>query len=40
MQTRGRNTLVIEQHDEALRHYIEFLSDVQDDSAPNLIMRN
>lgn len=33
MQTRGRNTLVIEQHDEALRHYIEQLSDDQDNSA-------
>ena len=32
MQTRGRNTLVIELHDEASRHYIELLSDVQDDS--------
>ncbi|KAH0637694.1 hypothetical protein KY290_017147 [Solanum tuberosum] len=32
MQTRGRNTLVIEQHDEALRHYIEQLSDDQDNS--------
>jgi len=33
MQTRGHNTLVIEQHDEALRHYIEQLSDDQDNSA-------
>uniref|UniRef100_M1DID4 Uncharacterized protein n=1 Tax=Solanum tuberosum TaxID=4113 RepID=M1DID4_SOLTU len=33
MQTRGRNALVIEQHDEALRHYIEQLSDDHDNSA-------
>ncbi|KAK6786407.1 hypothetical protein RDI58_014932 [Solanum bulbocastanum] len=32
IQTSGHNTLVIEQQDEALRHYIEQLSDDQDNS--------
>ncbi|KAG5605879.1 hypothetical protein H5410_027371 [Solanum commersonii] len=33
MQTRGRNTLIIGQNDEALRRYIDQLSDDQDNVA-------
>lgn len=35
-QTTGYNLLVIDQHDESLRHYIEQLGNDQDDYADHL----